>query len=120
MAWMKSKSMDKGLLWAIYAASLVHDYQHGGLNNDFLIKTAHPLAITYSDDSPLEHHHLAAATRVFFDPECMYLLVSHTHMHVAQPAHSSLMSPSSQVANKASASCVTSLPCVLIILGYTF
>ena len=73
---MKSKSMDKGTIWATQWASLVHDYQHGGLNNDFLIKTPHPLAITYSDDSPLEHHHIAAATRVYLEPDCRYFLVS--------------------------------------------
>ncbi|KAL3135611.1 3',5'-cyclic-nucleotide phosphodiesterase pde1 [Trebouxia sp. C0009 RCD-2024] len=70
---MRNKVMDKGTLWATYWAALVHDYEHGGLNNDFLIKTAHPLAITYSDDSPLEHHHVAAATRIFLDPDCQYI-----------------------------------------------
>ncbi|KAL3135615.1 hypothetical protein ABBQ38_006096 [Trebouxia sp. C0009 RCD-2024] len=58
---MHNKVMDRGTLWSTYWSALVHDYEHGGLNNDFLIKTAHPLAITYSDDSPLEHHHIAAA-----------------------------------------------------------
>lgn len=33
------------------------------------IKTAHPLAITYNDQSPLENHHHAAATRVWLQPE---------------------------------------------------
>ena len=37
---MKSKAMDKGTIWSCYWAALVHDYEHGGLNNDFLIKTA--------------------------------------------------------------------------------
>jgi len=76
---IKSKAMDRPLMWGTYWAALVHDYEHGGLNNDFLVKTAHPLAITYSDQSPLEHHHVAAATRVFLEPECMYFTVrSHT------------------------------------------
>ena len=72
---IKSKAMDRPLMWGTYWAALVHDYEHGGLNNDFLVKTAHPLAITYSDQSPLEHHHVAAATRVFLEPECMYFTV---------------------------------------------
>ena len=38
---MKGKAMDKSTIWATYWAALVHDYEHGGLNNDFLIKTAH-------------------------------------------------------------------------------
>ena len=74
---MKTKAMDKPLVWGTYWAALVHDYEHEGLNNDFLIKTAHPLAITYSDHSPLEHHHAAAATRVFLEPECQYITVRH-------------------------------------------
>ena len=91
---IKSKAMDRPLMWGTYWAALVHDYEHGGLNNDFLIKTAHPLAITYSDQSPLEHHHVAAATRVFLEPECMYFTVrSHTpsactsQQHHTHPVH---------------------------------
>ncbi len=72
---MKSKAMTAAHHLASYWAAAVHDYEHGGLNNDFLIKTAHPLAITYSDQSPLEHHHVAAATKVFLEPECQYLNV---------------------------------------------
>ena len=42
---MKSKAMDKGTVWASYWAALVHDYEHGGFNNDFLIKTAQCVAV---------------------------------------------------------------------------
>ena len=55
-----------------YWSAAVHDFQHGGVNNDFLIKTAHPLAITYNDQSPLENHHLAAATVENLQPEHLY------------------------------------------------
>ena len=40
------------------------------------IKTAHPLAITYNDQSPLENHHHAAAVRLLLQPEHCYLPVS--------------------------------------------
>ena len=73
---MKSKALDRAMHWGTYWAALVHDYDHRGLNNDFLVKTAHPLAITYSDQSPLENHHIAAATMVFLQPECQYIRVS--------------------------------------------
>lgn len=59
-----------------YWSAIVHDFQHGGLNNDFLIKTAHPIALTYNDQSPLENHHLAQAFAVFLEPQCQYVRVS--------------------------------------------
>ena len=40
---------------------MIHDWDHQGLNNDFLIKTRHPLAILYKDQSPNENHHVAGA-----------------------------------------------------------
>ena len=73
---MKSRAFTRVHLLSAYWSAAVHDYEHGGLNNDFLIKTAHPLAITYNDISPLENHHLSAAIRVMFTPECAYLPVS--------------------------------------------
>ncbi len=62
--------------WATIWSAAVHDFEHGGLNNDFLCKTQHPLAITYNDQSPLENHHLAAASRLLQDPELAYMPVS--------------------------------------------
>ena len=46
---------------AVFIACLVHDYEHPGYSNQFVIRTKHPLAIRYSDKSVLENHHLAAA-----------------------------------------------------------
>ncbi|DBB02838.1 TPA: hypothetical protein ACH3X1_013663 [Trebouxia sp. C0004] len=40
------------------------------------IKTSHPLAITYNDQSPLENQHHAAAVRVLIQPEHRYILLS--------------------------------------------
>ena len=40
------------------------------------IKTLHPLAVTYNDQSPLENHHHAAAVRLLLQPEHRYLPVS--------------------------------------------
>jgi hypothetical protein len=40
---------------------VIHDFEHGGLTNDFLVNSADELAIRYNDRSPLENHHLAAA-----------------------------------------------------------
>ena len=44
---MQSKAMTKLEHMAALWSALIHDFEHGGLNNDFLIKTGHALAITY-------------------------------------------------------------------------
>lgn len=74
---LKSGAMGQLEHWASIWSAAVHDFEHGGLNNDFLCKTQHHLAITYNDESPLENHHLAAATRLLSDPEFAYLPVGH-------------------------------------------
>lgn len=45
-------------------AAFIHDYEHPGLTSQFLIRTKHPKAIRYSDLSPLENHHVAAAFKL--------------------------------------------------------
>ena len=47
-------------LSAILAAAL-HDFEHVGLTNDFLRKSAHPLALQYPQGSVLEQHHCTAS-----------------------------------------------------------
>mmetsp|Transcript_4455 Transcript_4455/g.4293 ORF Transcript_4455/g.4293 Transcript_4455/m.4293 type:complete len:505 (+) Transcript_4455:533-2047(+) len=47
-----------------FVAAFIHDYEHPGLTNQFLIRTKHPKAIRYSDMSPLEEHHVAAAFKL--------------------------------------------------------
>jgi len=54
-------------------AAIVHDYEHEGLSNDFLVKTNSAKALTYNDKSPNENHHLAAAFEVLRRPECNFL-----------------------------------------------
>ncbi len=89
---MQSKALSNIQLLSAYWSAAVHDFEHGGVNNDFLIKTAHPLAITYNDQSPLENHHLAAAVRLMFDPDLSYLPVSSCCI-VQAVAHCSGFSP---------------------------
>lgn len=54
---------EMGLL-AGYLAAIVHDVEHKGLNNDFLVRVVDDLALTYNDISPMENHHVAAAFRL--------------------------------------------------------
>ncbi|KAL0043699.1 hypothetical protein WJX82_003553 [Trebouxia sp. C0006] len=70
---LKSNAFAGSLHLASYWSAVVHDFEHGGLNNDFLIKTAHPIALIYNDQSPLENHHLAAAFGIWIDPQCQYM-----------------------------------------------
>lgn len=87
---MKRQGADRLSLLASYIAALIHDFEHTGVNNDFLIKTNHDLAITYNLQSPLENHHLAASTRVFLQQRHNFLKVSactSTAAHMAHMAH---------------------------------
>eukprot|EP00164_Ancoracysta_twista_P002241 GFYU01002962.1.p1 GENE.GFYU01002962.1~~GFYU01002962.1.p1 ORF type:complete len:911 (+),score=237.50 GFYU01002962.1:616-3348(+) len=52
-------------------ASLIHDVDHPGVNNDFLQKTRHDWSVLYNDQSVLENHHLATAFQIVYtEPEC--------------------------------------------------
>jgi hypothetical protein len=54
-------------VFACFIADLIHDYEHPGYTNQFVIRTKHPLAIRYSDTLVLEQHHLAAAFQIMFN-----------------------------------------------------
>uniref|UniRef100_K3WII6 PDEase domain-containing protein n=1 Tax=Globisporangium ultimum (strain ATCC 200006 / CBS 805.95 / DAOM BR144) TaxID=431595 RepID=K3WII6_GLOUD len=48
-------------IFSALVAGAVHDVNHPGMNNAYLVNTNSPLAIKYSDDSVLERMHLAEA-----------------------------------------------------------
>ena len=52
------------LTLAMFVAALCHDIDHPGHTNAFEINISSELAIMYSDDSVLEHHHAATTFRV--------------------------------------------------------
>ncbi|KAJ3038957.1 High affinity cAMP-specific 3',5'-cyclic phosphodiesterase 7A, partial [Rhizophlyctis rosea] len=45
-------------------AAVGHDIDHPGFNNNFIVKSHHPLALLYSDTSVLEFHHAAHFFRI--------------------------------------------------------
>lgn len=56
--------------YAAMLAAAIHDVNHPGLTNGFLINTKSSLAITYSDDSVLERMHLAEAFQLTTKDTC--------------------------------------------------
>ncbi|CAF0822980.1 unnamed protein product [Rotaria sp. Silwood1] len=51
-------------IMAAIFASAVHDVDHPGVTNQFLINTKNDLALMYNDESVLENHHLAVAFKL--------------------------------------------------------
>uniref|UniRef100_A0A7S3QYC8 PDEase domain-containing protein n=1 Tax=Dunaliella tertiolecta TaxID=3047 RepID=A0A7S3QYC8_DUNTE len=62
---------DPLLQLSAYLAAIIHDHDHGGLNNNFLIVTESELALRYNDSSPLEQHHLASSLSLFKEHKIM-------------------------------------------------
>ncbi|KAI9208239.1 Pde4d2 in complex with inhibitor Npv [Polychytrium aggregatum] len=58
---------------ALFVAAAVHDYDHPGVNNNFLISTNDRRALLYNDRSVLENHHCASAFEVLMRKECNFL-----------------------------------------------
>ncbi|OAJ42348.1 3'5'-cyclic nucleotide phosphodiesterase [Batrachochytrium dendrobatidis JEL423] len=58
---------------AMYLAALIHDYDHPGVSNNFLIQTNDRLAMLYNDKSILENHHCSAAFNVLIQPKNHFL-----------------------------------------------
>ncbi|XP_017289577.1 cGMP-inhibited 3',5'-cyclic phosphodiesterase A [Kryptolebias marmoratus] len=62
-------------LMALYVAAAMHDYDHPGRTNAFLVATSAPQALLYNDRSVLENHHSAAAWNLFMSrPEYNFLV----------------------------------------------
>jgi len=55
------------LLFALLVGAVGHDMGHPGVNNIFLVETAHEYALTYNDQSPLENLHCALLFQVLND-----------------------------------------------------
>uniref|UniRef100_A0A8C5HYL9 Phosphodiesterase n=1 Tax=Gouania willdenowi TaxID=441366 RepID=A0A8C5HYL9_GOUWI len=62
-------------LMALYVAAAMHDYDHPGRTNAFLVATNAHQAVLYNDRSVLENHHAASAWNLYLSqPEFNFLL----------------------------------------------
>lgn len=52
-----------------YIAAAIHDYDHPGVNNGYLVSTRAELALRYNDRSVLESHHVASAFALTQQPD---------------------------------------------------
>jgi len=62
--------LSSGERYALLVSAVCHDVGHPGLNNTFLIETAHELALRYNDRSPLENMHCARLFEFASQPKC--------------------------------------------------
>src|SRR6185437_13651421 len=60
---------DLEIMAALFAAA-IHDIDHPGVNNQFLVDTSSDLALMYNDQSVLEAHSLAVAFKLLQDKSC--------------------------------------------------
>ncbi|XP_013784080.1 cAMP-specific 3',5'-cyclic phosphodiesterase-like [Limulus polyphemus] len=63
---------DLEVLAALFAAA-VHDVDHPGLTNQYLVNTFSELAMMYNDESVLENHSLAVTFKLLQDENCNIL-----------------------------------------------
>ena len=61
-------------MFAALVAAAVHDVDHPGVTNQFLIETGDDLALLYNDNSVLENHHLAVAFKTMAVRTCVYTM----------------------------------------------
>ena len=66
---LQSVFTDLEIMTALWAAA-IHDIDHPGVTNQYLINSSSELALMYNDESVLEAHSLAVAFKVLQDPDC--------------------------------------------------
>ncbi|KAK2499208.1 hypothetical protein MC885_017326 [Smutsia gigantea] len=67
-------------LMALYVAAAMHDYDHPGRTNAFLVATNAPQAVLYNDRSVLENHHAASAWNLYLSRQEYNFLLNLDHV----------------------------------------
>jgi len=62
--------------FTLYISCAIHDFQHPGVNNSFLVNSRAPLAVRYNDRSVLESFHVSGAFRMMTQKEHCNILKS--------------------------------------------
>jgi hypothetical protein len=57
-------------VFACIIAAAIHDVDHPGYNNFFMIATMSPIALRYNDVSVLEHYHCSKGFEIMSQTEC--------------------------------------------------
>jgi hypothetical protein len=57
-------------VFSLLVAAISHDVGHPGVNNLFLIKTSHELALRHNDHSPLENMHCVVLYQILAKQDC--------------------------------------------------
>eukprot|EP01135_Chromosphaera_perkinsii_P012167 Nk52_evm5s2604 gene=Nk52_evmTU5s2604 len=70
--------IDEVTLLVAIIAPIIHDFEHPGVNNNFLVNTNDELAVLYNDVSPLENHHSAKAFLLMKETEVLAKLPPET------------------------------------------
>jgi hypothetical protein len=58
---------------SLMVAACIHDVDHPGYSNDFLVAASSELAILYNDQSPLENHHASTGFKILNKPANNFL-----------------------------------------------
>lgn len=67
---MSQAPLSDAELFAVVLAAIIHDFDHPGYNNAFMINSKSDIAIRYNDMSVLENHHLAASFAIMRNDDC--------------------------------------------------
>ena len=67
----KTHKFNKSDLCSLFLSCICHDYQHPGVNNNFLKETSNKLSIRYNDASILENMHISSTFKLILNnKEC--------------------------------------------------